>query len=135
MVRNASPPRFVTAPTRPASAPACAQTPSEFHAVDPLPAGRGAERSGQLYVTELGRVASHFYIRHASILVFNEQLTRHMDEARVRRSRAASRRASCSVCWRQAAVPCGIAVSIVTCQLVPLQMLWMINSFHCRCCR
>ena len=45
-----------------------------------------AERSGQLYVTELGRVASHFYIRHASILVFNEQLTRHMDEARVRRS-------------------------------------------------
>lgn len=42
------------------------------------------ERSGQLYVTELGRVASHFYIRHASILVFNEQLTRHMDEARVR---------------------------------------------------
>jgi replicative superfamily II helicase len=43
-----------------------------------------AERSGQLYVTELGRVASHFYIRYASILVFNEQLTRHMDEARVR---------------------------------------------------
>ncbi len=42
------------------------------------------ERSGQLYVTELGRVASHFYIRHASILVFNEQLTKHMDEARVR---------------------------------------------------
>ena len=46
--------------------------------------GCGAERSGQLYVTELGRVASHFYIRHSSILVYNEQLTRHMDEARVR---------------------------------------------------
>ena len=38
----------------------------------------------QLYVTELGRVASHFYIRYASILVFNEQLTKTMDEARVR---------------------------------------------------
>jgi Sec63 Brl domain len=50
-----------------------------------LPGVCCAERSGQLYVTELGRVASHFYIRHASILVFNEQLTRHMDEARVRR--------------------------------------------------
>lgn len=42
------------------------------------------ERSGQLYVTELGRVASHFYIRHASIVTFNEQLKKHMDEARVR---------------------------------------------------
>ena len=41
------------------------------------------ERSGQLYVTELGRVASHFYIRHDSIVVFNQQLSRHMDEARV----------------------------------------------------
>ena len=43
------------------------------------------ERSGQLYVTELGRVASHFYIRHASIVAFNEMLRPHMSEAEVRR--------------------------------------------------
>lgn len=36
------------------------------------------ERSGNLYVTELGRVASHFYIRYQSILVFNERLKEHM---------------------------------------------------------
>lgn len=41
------------------------------------------ERSGQLYVTELGRVASHFYIRHSSIVVFNEMLKPHMSEAEV----------------------------------------------------
>ena len=40
------------------------------------------ERSGNLYVTDLGRVASHFYIRHVSIVTFNEELTRHMDEAK-----------------------------------------------------
>ena len=42
------------------------------------------ERSGQLYVTELGRVASHFYIRHASIVAFNKMLRPHMSEAEVR---------------------------------------------------
>lgn len=36
------------------------------------------ERSGNLYVTELGRVASHFYIRQASIEVYNEALKPHM---------------------------------------------------------
>lgn len=41
------------------------------------------ERSGNLYVTELGRVASHFYIRHVSIVTFNELLSKHMDEAKV----------------------------------------------------
>ena len=41
------------------------------------------ERSGNLYVTELGRVASHFYISHASIVTFNDMLTKHMDEAKV----------------------------------------------------
>ena len=41
------------------------------------------ERSGQLYVTELGRVASHFYIRHASIVAFNDMLKPHMSEAEV----------------------------------------------------
>lgn len=32
---------------------------------------------------ELGRVASHYYIRHSSILVFNEHLKPHMTEADV----------------------------------------------------
>ena len=41
------------------------------------------ERSGNLYVTELGRVASHYYIRHASILTYNELLKPHMNEADV----------------------------------------------------
>ena len=42
------------------------------------------ERSGNLYVTELGRVASHFYIRHVSIVTFNDMLSRHMDESKVK---------------------------------------------------
>ncbi|KAL4422681.1 hypothetical protein ABPG75_008878 [Micractinium tetrahymenae] len=41
------------------------------------------ERSCNLYVTELGRVASHYYIRHSSIVVFNEHLKPHMTEADV----------------------------------------------------
>ncbi|CAI5948100.1 unnamed protein product [Closterium sp. NIES-64] len=39
------------------------------------------ERSGQLYVTELGRVASHFYIRYSSVETYNELLRRHMSES------------------------------------------------------
>lgn len=41
------------------------------------------ERSGNLYVTDLGRVASHFYIRHSSIVVYAEHLKSHMTEAEV----------------------------------------------------
>ena len=41
------------------------------------------ERSGNLYVTELGRVASHFYVKHNTIVIFNEALKRHMSEAEV----------------------------------------------------
>ena len=41
------------------------------------------EKSGTLYVTELGRVASHFYIRHSSIVIYNELLKRQMTEAEV----------------------------------------------------
>ncbi len=41
------------------------------------------EKSGNLYVTELGRVASHFYIRHSSIVTYNDLLKRHMSEAEV----------------------------------------------------
>jgi len=36
------------------------------------------ERSGQLYQTEAGRIASHFYIRQASMEIFDELLKRHM---------------------------------------------------------
>lgn len=38
------------------------------------------ERSGNLYVTELGRVASHFYIKQASIETYNAMLKPHMTE-------------------------------------------------------
>lgn len=41
------------------------------------------ERSGNLYVTDLGRVASHFYVRHSSIVVFNEHLHSQMSESEV----------------------------------------------------
>jgi activating signal cointegrator complex subunit 3 len=34
-----------------------------------------------LLPAELGRVASHYYIRHSSIVVFNEHLKPHMGEA------------------------------------------------------
>ena len=36
------------------------------------------ERSGQLYMTEAGRIASHFYIKQASMEMFDEHLRRHM---------------------------------------------------------
>ena len=36
---------------------------------------------GNLYVTELGRVASHFYIKHQSMVTFNETMRPHMGEA------------------------------------------------------
>ncbi len=36
------------------------------------------EASGNMYVTELGRVASHFYIRHSTIVEFNLQLRSNM---------------------------------------------------------
>ena len=32
------------------------------------------DRSGALYVTDLGRVASHYYIRHRSMEMFNANL-------------------------------------------------------------
>eukprot|EP00775_Hariotina_reticulata_P011234 gene11234-11383_t len=36
------------------------------------------ERTGNMFVTELGRVASHFYIRYQSIIIFNERLSEHL---------------------------------------------------------
>ena len=41
------------------------------------------EKSGNLYVTELGRVASHFYIKHSSIVTYNDLLKPHMSETDV----------------------------------------------------
>ena len=41
------------------------------------------ERSGNLYVTELGRVASHFYIQHTSIIAFNALLKPVMTDSEV----------------------------------------------------
>lgn len=38
------------------------------------------ERSGQMYVTELGRVASHFYLRYTSVETYNEMLKQHMSD-------------------------------------------------------
>ena len=41
------------------------------------------ERSGNMYVTELGRVASHYYLRHASIEAYNELLKPNMSDSEV----------------------------------------------------
>lgn len=37
-------------------------------------------RSGNLGVTELGRIASHYYIKHGTIEAFNSMLTPHLSE-------------------------------------------------------
>ena len=36
------------------------------------------EQSGQLYQTEAGRIASHFYIKVTSMELFEEMMNRHM---------------------------------------------------------
>jgi activating signal cointegrator complex subunit 3 len=36
------------------------------------------EKGGFLYITESGRVASHFYIKHGTMELFNEKLERQM---------------------------------------------------------
>ncbi len=38
-------------------------------------------RSGNLAVTDLGRIASHFYIKHGTIESFNSMLTSHLNES------------------------------------------------------
>lgn len=59
------------------------------------------EKSGNLYVTELGRVASHFYIKHSSIVTFSELLKPHMSEAEVWYTFAAGerQRPCCTMAW------------------------------------
>lgn len=39
------------------------------------------EKNGNLYVTDLGRVASHYYIKYTSIETYNEMLKRHMNDS------------------------------------------------------
>eukprot|EP01018_Ginkgo_biloba_P014054 Gb_18049 [translate_table: standard] len=39
------------------------------------------EKSGNFYGTELGRIASHFYIQYTSVETYNEMLTRHMNDS------------------------------------------------------
>ena len=41
------------------------------------------QRSGSLYITDLGRVASHYYIKHDSILVINNLLKEQMSPSRI----------------------------------------------------
>ncbi|XP_010258071.1 PREDICTED: DExH-box ATP-dependent RNA helicase DExH14 isoform X2 [Nelumbo nucifera] len=39
------------------------------------------EKSGNFYCTELGRIASHFYIQYSSVETYNEMLKRHMNDS------------------------------------------------------
>ncbi|XP_020701426.1 DExH-box ATP-dependent RNA helicase DExH14 isoform X3 [Dendrobium catenatum] len=39
------------------------------------------EKSGNFYCTELGRIASHFYLQYSSVETYNEMLRRHMSES------------------------------------------------------
>lgn len=41
------------------------------------------ERTGNLYVAELGRVASHFYLQYTSVQTYNQLLTKHMSDSEV----------------------------------------------------
>lgn len=40
---------------------------------------RYVEKEGRLQATDLGRIASHFYIRHQSVELFNEHLRAHAE--------------------------------------------------------
>lgn len=41
------------------------------------------ERTGNFIITDLGRIAAKYYIRHASIEIFNEEFRPKMTEADV----------------------------------------------------
>ncbi|CAK9312234.1 unnamed protein product [Citrullus colocynthis] len=41
------------------------------------------EKSGNFYCTELGRIASHFYIQYSSVETYNEMLRRHMNDSEI----------------------------------------------------
>lgn len=41
------------------------------------------EKSGNFYCTELGRIASHFYLQYSTVETYNEKLKRHMNDSEV----------------------------------------------------
>ncbi|KAF2937977.1 hypothetical protein DAI22_03g087400 [Oryza sativa Japonica Group] len=52
-------------------------------ALDKAKMMRYDEKSGNFYCTELGRIASHFYLQYSSVEAYNEMLRRHMNESEV----------------------------------------------------
>lgn len=52
-------------------------------ALDKAKMMRFDEKSGNFYCTELGRIASHFYIRYSSVETYNEMLRRNMNDSEV----------------------------------------------------
>ncbi|XP_031489870.1 DExH-box ATP-dependent RNA helicase DExH14 isoform X2 [Nymphaea colorata] len=52
-------------------------------ALDKAKMMRFDEKSGNFYCTELGRIASHFYIRYSSVETYNEMLRRHMNDSEI----------------------------------------------------
>ncbi|KAK3015087.1 hypothetical protein RJ639_006649 [Escallonia herrerae] len=52
-------------------------------ALDKAKMMRFDEKSGNFYCTELGRIASHFYIQYSSVEIYNEMLRRHMNDSEV----------------------------------------------------
>ncbi|KAJ8773139.1 hypothetical protein K2173_028316 [Erythroxylum novogranatense] len=52
-------------------------------ALDKAKMMRFDEKSGNFYCTELGRIASHFYIHYSSVETYNEMLKRYMNDSEV----------------------------------------------------
>lgn len=52
-------------------------------ALDKAKMMRFDEKSGNFYCTELGRIASHFYIQYSSVETYNEMLRQHMNDSEV----------------------------------------------------
>nr|GEV18926.1 DExH-box ATP-dependent RNA helicase DExH14 [Tanacetum cinerariifolium] len=52
-------------------------------ALDKAKMMRFDEKSGNFYCTELGRIASHFYIHYSSVETYNEMLRRHMSDTEI----------------------------------------------------
>lgn len=52
-------------------------------ALDKAKMMRFDEKSGNFYCTELGRIASHYYIQYTSVETYNEMLKRHMNDSEV----------------------------------------------------
>ncbi|CAN6469997.1 unnamed protein product [Victoria cruziana] len=52
-------------------------------ALDKAKMMRFDEKSGNFYCTELGRIASHFYIKYSSVETYNEMLRRHMNDSEI----------------------------------------------------